>query len=30
MKTKEAIEWFKNTFNKHLEAALAGTLFSVL
>lgn len=30
MKTKEAIQRSKNTFNKQLEAALAGTLFSVL
>jgi peptidoglycan hydrolase-like protein with peptidoglycan-binding domain len=29
MKTKEAIQWFKNTFNEHLEAAVAGTPFSV-
>src|SRR6266496_1080095 len=29
MKTKEAIQWFKNTFNKHLEAAVVGTPFSV-
>src|SRR6266536_4167012 len=28
MKT-EAIQWFKNTFNKHLEAAVVGTPFSV-
>ncbi|KAF5409202.1 MAG: hypothetical protein Udaeo2_05630 [Candidatus Udaeobacter sp.] len=29
MKTKEAIEWFKKTFNKHLQAAVRGTPFSV-
>ena len=29
MKTEEAIQWFKNTFNKHLEAAVVGTPFSV-
>ncbi len=29
MKSKEAIQWFKNTFNKHLEAAVAETAFSV-
>ncbi len=29
MKTKEAIQWFKKTFNKHLQAAVRGTPFSV-
>jgi hypothetical protein len=29
MKTKEAIRWFKNTFDRHLEAAVVGTPFSV-
>lgn len=29
MKTKQAIEWFKKTFNKHLQAVVRGTPFSV-
>ena len=29
MTTKETIEWFKKTFNKHLQAAVRGTPFSV-
>jgi hypothetical protein len=28
MTTKEAIQWFKNTFNKYLEAAVAEMPFS--
>ena len=29
MTTKEAIQWFKNTFNKPLQAAVRGTPCSV-
>jgi len=29
MNRKEAIQWSTNTFNKHLEAAVAGTPFTV-